>query len=213
MPDRTDLVRELTAEHRAVDALFDAVRATPPGDPRRGRLAAEAAARLARHGAAEERYLYPAVRRYLPDGAAWAERLADRSRLDGVLRDLDGRAPGDPAFTGLLVALVEEATAHALEHEQRLFPRLTAACPPDVLRDLGERVRAARRAPAAAVGPAPRGSWAGRLLRRLFGMAVVAGQPFQGRLEEELGQRAALEPPAPGPDQHAGPGRTASAAK
>ncbi|MFI0739159.1 hemerythrin domain-containing protein [Streptomyces sp. NPDC021100] len=172
MPERPDLIGELTAEHRAIDALFDGIRAAAPGSPERKGLADDVTARLTRHAEAEERHLHPAVRRYVADGSAWVEReLADHGRIDGILREVADRGPEDPLFTRSLVSLVEEVSLHVLEEEERLFPRLRAGCPPDVLRDLGGRVRADRRAPAVPVSPPPHGTWGARLLRAVLGTA------------------------------------------
>ncbi|MGI5341263.1 hemerythrin domain-containing protein [Streptomyces sp. CA-181903] len=177
MPERPDLIGELTAEHRAIDALFDGIRAAAPGSPERKGLADDVTARLARHAKAEARHLHPAVRRYVPGGSAWVEReLADHGRIDGILREVAGRGPEDPLFTRSLVALVEQVSLHVLEEEQRLFPRLRAGCPPDVLRDLGGRVRADRGAPAVPVGPPPRGTWGARLVRAVLGAAPSGGR-------------------------------------
>ncbi|EMF01487.1 hemerythrin domain-containing protein [Streptomyces mobaraensis NBRC 13819 = DSM 40847] len=172
MPERADLIGELTAEHRAIDALFDGIRAAPPGGPERKRLADDVTARLTRHAEAEERHLHPAVRRYVADGAAWVEReRADHGRIGGILREVADRGPEDPLFTRSLVSLVEQVSLHVLEEEQRLFPRLRAGCPPDVLRDLGGRLRADRVPPTVPVGPPPHGTWGARLLRAVLGTA------------------------------------------
>ncbi|MFG2177589.1 hemerythrin domain-containing protein [Streptomyces abikoensis] len=157
-PAEADLIGELTADHLKVQRLFERVRAAAPGGTERKELTERAAIELVRHGALEKQHLYPAVREHLPGGAEWEEReLAEHADIERVLAELERREPAEEEFDLLLLALVERVTAHVLEEEQRLFPRLQAVCPAEVLRELGEKVRAGRAtAPTRPRPPAPR---------------------------------------------------------
>ncbi|MEV5510796.1 hemerythrin domain-containing protein [Streptomyces orinoci] len=146
MPPNADLITELTADHRVVQRLFDRIRAAPPGSAERGELVERVTMELVAHSAVEKEHLYPAVRDHLPDGAGWVEReLADHDRVERILRELEELEPGDEEFARLLPLLVAQVTTHVLEQEQRLFPRLGARCPTEVLAELGEKVRRSRR--------------------------------------------------------------------
>ncbi|MFC5720993.1 hemerythrin domain-containing protein [Streptomyces gamaensis] len=157
MPHNTrdaDLIGELTADHRKVRRLFDRIRAAPPGSTARKELADQVTAELVRHGAVEEKHLHPALRRHLPRGARWCEQdLADHAAIERVLRELGQQQPGEAEFDHLLVELITRVTAHTLDEEQRLFPRLQAACPAELLRELGEKTRTDR--PTAPARPRP----------------------------------------------------------
>ncbi|MFI9722180.1 hemerythrin domain-containing protein [Streptomyces sp. NPDC052396] len=146
MPPKADIIGELTADHRVAQRLFDRIRSAPPGSAQRGELVERVTMELVGHTAVEKEYLYPAVRDHLPDGARWVEReLAGHDRVERILRDLEHLEPGDEEFARLLPLLVAQVTAHLLEQEQRLFPRLGARCPAPVLAELGEKVRRSRR--------------------------------------------------------------------
>ncbi len=186
MPDDTQdsgIIGELAADHRAVQQLFDRIRAAAPGSAERKDLADRVTIDLVRHGAVEKEHLYPAVRRYLPRGTAWADRgLANHAGIERVLKELDQRRPDDEEFGGLLVELVTLVTAHSVEEEQRLFPLLQAVCPAAELRELGEKVRADRpTAPTRPRPPAPQAESAGP--------AVLPGTGLLDRVRDVLTRR------------------------
>ncbi|MFD8542907.1 hemerythrin domain-containing protein [Streptomyces sp. NPDC059649] len=140
-----DIIEELTADHRAVQRLFDRIRAAAPGSAARKALVEQVSAALVRHSVAEKEHLYPAVRDYVAHGRRWAEKeLSDHERIEELLHDLAQREPQDEDFTALVLALSTQVTSHILDEEQRLFPRLQATCPADTRQELGERIRRAR---------------------------------------------------------------------
>ncbi|MEU6328538.1 hemerythrin domain-containing protein [Streptomyces sp. NPDC047049] len=140
-----DVIAELTADHRAVQRLFDRIRAAEPGSATRKALVEQVSAALVRHSVVEKEYLYPAVRDYVAHGGRWAEKeLSDHERIEELLHDLEQREPQDEDFTVLLLTLSTRVTSHILDEEQRLFPRLQATCPADTRQELGEKVRRAR---------------------------------------------------------------------
>ncbi|MFF4159266.1 hemerythrin domain-containing protein [Streptomyces sp. NPDC001678] len=146
-PSDADLIGELTADHLKAQRLFERVRAAAPGSAERKELTERATVELVRHGALEKEHLYPVVRERLPGGAEWERRgLADHAGIERVLEELERREPAEKEFDRLLLVLVDRVTAHALEQEQRLFPRTQAVCPAELLRELGGKVRAGRAA-------------------------------------------------------------------
>ncbi|MEU0084504.1 hemerythrin domain-containing protein [Streptomyces sp. NPDC006274] len=147
MGHEADIIEELTADHRAVQRLFDQIRAAAPGSHARKELVEQATIELVRHSTVEKEYLYPAVRDHVVDGDQWADReLADHAEVEQLLRELDETGPDDARFVPLTLSLMTLVTDHVREEEQRLFPRLQALCPPDLLQRLGDRVRTARKA-------------------------------------------------------------------
>lgn len=147
MGHEADIIEELTADHRAVQRLFDQIRAAAPGSHARRELVEQATIEFVRHSTVEKEYLYPAVRDHVVDGDQWADReLAGHAEVEQVLRELDETGPDDDRFVPLTLSLMALVTDHVREEEQRLFPRLQALCPPGLLQQLGERVRTARKA-------------------------------------------------------------------
>ncbi|AEW99429.1 hemerythrin domain-containing protein [Streptantibioticus cattleyicolor] len=181
--ERADVIAELSADHRGVQRLFDRIRSAAPGSAERGDLVAEVTVELVRHSEAEREYLYPAVRERVVGGAALADKeLADHARVERVLDALTHREPDDPDFDELLLTLVTEVTEHATDEEQRLFPKLLAVCPPGTLRELGEKVRSAKRtAPTRPHPGAPDTPPVNKL--------VAPGTAVSDRLRDLLGRR------------------------
>ncbi|MFI2645793.1 hemerythrin domain-containing protein [Streptomyces sp. NPDC018610] len=142
MDSRSGVVGELTADHARIRALFDRIRSAPPGGAERSALVERVSVALVRHSVAEKAHLYPAVRRFLPDGDGWAERgLREHREIGELLAALEAADPEGEEFTELLLSVVVRATRHTVEDEQLLFPRLQALCPPEILRELGAKVR------------------------------------------------------------------------
>ncbi|MFF8605679.1 hemerythrin domain-containing protein [Streptomyces sp. NPDC015346] len=137
-----NVIQELTADHREVDALFAQIDALAAGDAERRVLADRLTMELVRHAVAEEQHLYPAVRRYVDDGDDLADKeIADHGEVERLLKDLERCDPDDAAFGTLVAQVRENVTAHVRDEEDRLFPLLADACPPALLDELGEKVR------------------------------------------------------------------------
>ncbi|MEU5085301.1 hemerythrin domain-containing protein [Streptomyces sp. NPDC021356] len=144
MDSRSGIVDQLTRDHQRIRGLFDRIRSARPGSGERSALVERACAELVRHTVVEKAYLYPAVRRYLPDGDRWAEReLSAHQELEELLVDLEAAAPDGEEFGQLLLTVVTRTTEHIVEEEQLLFPRLQALCPAEALRELGAKARTA----------------------------------------------------------------------
>ncbi|WP_052863214.1 hemerythrin domain-containing protein [Streptomyces niger] len=141
-----DVIQELTTDHREVTELFGRIEGAAPGSDERKRLADELTIELVRHSVAEEQHLYPAVRKHLPDGDALAdEEIADHSRVEQLLKDLEKTGAEHPDFSHLVVKLRVEVSEHVRDEEGRLFPQLRDACPQEELDALGEKIRSAKK--------------------------------------------------------------------
>ncbi|MFG3497786.1 hemerythrin domain-containing protein [Streptomyces sp. NPDC047928] len=217
MDPEPDLIQELTADHGRIQRLFDRLRASEPLGARRAELVARAVRAIALHLDIESRCLAPVVRQEPADGDRPADggRPADRAdradqadagragraeygdyaehaALARTLRALEAREPGGEEYGELLLSLVTRVTDHARHQEQRLFPRLQAVCPPDVLARYGREVRKLRAAHAAAPGPAAvRRGPAGRLRDRLRSAGPTPRASATGPLVPDEPDRAA----------------------
>ncbi|MFF7356358.1 hemerythrin domain-containing protein [Streptomyces filipinensis] len=141
-----NVIQELTTDHREVEEIFGRIEALPPGSKDRKDLADQATIELVRHSVAEEAYLYPAVREHVSGGDALADKeLADHAKAERIMKDLEGMQADDPRFDTTMAQLMSEIRSHLTDEENNLFPRLEAACPPDTLMDLGDKVRRAKK--------------------------------------------------------------------
>ncbi|WP_413116172.1 hemerythrin domain-containing protein [Streptomyces sp. CY1] len=126
-----DAITELAADHRELEDLFSQIELQPVDHPRRRELADRLTAELVRHTVAEEPHLYPAVRKHIPHGAAMADKeLADHTRAEAMLKDLEDLSVDDPRFNDTIAKLKLEVASHVREEEHELFPKLAATHPP-----------------------------------------------------------------------------------
>ncbi|WP_406251988.1 hemerythrin domain-containing protein [Streptomyces atratus] len=140
-----DVIAELAADHRELEALFEQIEVQPVDDPQRRVLADRLTAELVRHTVAEELHLHPVVRKHVPHGAALVDKeLADHAKVEQMLRDLEDRNVDDPQFNDVIAKLKFEVASHMREEEHELFPKLTAALPRERLAELGRLVRRAK---------------------------------------------------------------------
>ncbi|MER7838178.1 hemerythrin domain-containing protein [Streptomyces sp. NPDC096040] len=141
-----DVINELVTDHREVEELFGKIDGLPSGDKNRKIYADQATMELVRHSVAEEEYLYPAVREYLADGDAIADKeIADHSRAEQIMKDLESCEAGDPEFDRLIGLLMSEIRSHVADEERSLFPMLRLAATAEALDDLGDKVRQAKK--------------------------------------------------------------------
>ncbi|MEV4196307.1 hemerythrin domain-containing protein [Streptomyces toxytricini] len=141
-----DVIAELTTDHEEVAELFTNIEELPSGHPRRKDLVDRVTIELVRHSVAEEAYLYPAVREHVPSGGALADKeLEEHAAAERTMKELEGCDADDPRFDGLVRQLMAEIREHVADEEANLFPRLRAACSAETLRELGDKVRQAKK--------------------------------------------------------------------
>jgi hypothetical protein len=143
-PTGRSIIAVLSEEHLQIAALSAELAGAL--EPRKD-LADVVTATVTRHLSAEEQYLYPAVRRLLPDGESIAEReiehdteiLKNLALLETV--DTKGRS-----FQKLVSAIEEELRTHQRTCSHEIFPQLReTASEADLIR-LGNRVELAEEA-------------------------------------------------------------------
>lgn len=141
---RNDVTSVLVADHRAVDQVFGELESGNSPEERRA-LADHVIAELVRHSVAEEHYVYPAVRRSLPNGEQLADReLSEHAEAENTMKDLDGLDPTDPRFDQLLGQLISAIREHVEHEESELFPKLREHIGQADLQALAEQVLKAK---------------------------------------------------------------------
>ncbi|RJL32415.1 hemerythrin domain-containing protein [Bailinhaonella thermotolerans] len=148
MRDHGESVIEiLTTDHREVEGVFHRLENGRLDDPaERKNLAQQAIIELVRHSVAEEMYLYPATRKFVPNGDVIADReIADHAAAERVMKELETLEPDAPRFEPALRELMTEVRRHIQDEESNLFPLLVQHCDPEELLDLGRSVERAKK--------------------------------------------------------------------
>ena len=142
-PGGRDVLAILAEEHRQLSDLYSLLAAAASGgtDARLAELTSVLTATLTRHLSAEEQYLYPTVRRALPDGEhlARVEINADEA-IQHALRRL---VAGPPSDVRGLEEVGPALRLHIRRGENQLFPRLRETLTATELIRLGNRVEVA----------------------------------------------------------------------
>lgn len=95
-----DVVKEPETDHREVEERFAQIRLAT-GEARQA-LVDEVTIELVRHSAAEEAYLYPAVREHVPGGPRTADReVEDHARVERLLKDIESKDTDHAELTEL----------------------------------------------------------------------------------------------------------------
>jgi hemerythrin superfamily protein len=142
---RNDVIGVLTRDHRRFEELLSELSSTAEPQERR-RLADELTIQLLRHTAAEERHLYPAVRRQVPGGDVIADKeLTDHTEIDKLLQRLATTDPSGADFEPVVASLNDDMSEHIRDEEDYLFPSLADHFESEDLIQLGEQVESAKR--------------------------------------------------------------------
>lgn len=155
---RPDAIALLTADHAQVEGMFRQIEALPDGDARTA-LIRNVVRVISVHTAAEERVLYPAMRRAMPDGGQLVQQAIEEHRQAKEALAAIEAAESPAERDRQLVSLMATVRAHVHEEEIEMFPRLRASLAPAELDSLGPRLARARRLtathpPTAATPPA-----------------------------------------------------------
>ncbi|HEY3002196.1 MAG TPA: hemerythrin domain-containing protein [Kribbellaceae bacterium] len=138
-----DLITELVKDHDEVRAIFDRLSPTAAGPAdERAELVRRMTVELVKHSVAEEAYLYPLIRKVLPDGDRLADHeIEEHAEVERLLKDLEDLEPADPLYDEKLGKVIDDVRHHAREEEDVVFPQLRDECSPDELLELGDKVR------------------------------------------------------------------------
>jgi hemerythrin superfamily protein len=143
-PTTHDVVDILTTDHHEVLDLLTQIRSSTDAEERRD-LADVVISELVRHSVAEEMFVYPAMRRHLPDGdEAVAHDVEEHKELERTMKELEGVAADGPEFDRLLDELERILRDHVADEETEQFPQLRARIPQTDLTEMGRKVELAK---------------------------------------------------------------------
>ena len=127
-PQQHDIVDEIIADHRQVEAVFGEIENS--SDPsNRCELVEHVITELVRHSVGEEQYLYPTARNMLPDGEQVADHeLKEHAEAEEVMKELENTDEDDPKFDALVRTLIDDIRHHVADEESELLPKLRDAC-------------------------------------------------------------------------------------
>jgi hemerythrin superfamily protein len=179
----TDVIDELTSDHREALEILDRIPSITDPDQRRD-LADTAISEIVRHSVSEEMYVYPAMREYVPDGEQAVQHdTEEHQQLEEVMKQLEGVPASEPRFDALVGELTEKLRHHAHDEETEQFPQLRRYAPREELVKLREKVQRAKKL-------APTRPHPGAPHSELFHKTVGPGVGLVDRLRDKLTNRA-----------------------
>jgi hemerythrin-like domain-containing protein len=169
------VVDVLTADHRDITALIGEIWSVRDPMVRRD-LTDTAISELVRHAVAEEMYVYPAMRKYLPDGDKSVEHdVEEHKQLERAMKELEGLEVSSTEFDGTLRRLQYVLADHVQDDESEQFPQLRRAIPHEQLIEMAEKVQKAKK-----IAPAAPGRAQQRTVPQAGGAGRGHGRPPQG---------------------------------
>jgi hemerythrin superfamily protein len=178
-----DVIDLLISDHRDVTALIGEIWSVKDPMIRRD-LTDTAISELVRHAVAEEMYVYPAMRKYLPDGEKAVEHdIEEHKELEQTMKRLEAVDVSSAEFDTALRRLEELLADHVQDEESEQFPELRRQIPREELQELAGKVETAKKlAPTRPHPDAPNSE--------LFHKLVGPGVGLVDRLRDKLAGRA-----------------------
>ena len=178
-----DVVDVLTSDHRDVTALIGEIWSVRDPMVRRD-LTDTAISELVRHAVAEEMYVYPAMRKYLPGGdKAVQHDVEEHKELEQTMKKLEAVDVSSTQFDAALRELETVLADHIQDEEAEQFPELRRHVPQEELVELAGKVETAKKLAPTRPHPAAPNS-------ALFHKLVGPGVGLVDRLRDHLTGRA-----------------------
>jgi hypothetical protein len=152
-----DAIALLKADHHEVEQLFKRFEKAGDGAKKQKRkLVDQMIVELSKHAAIEEQVIYPWAREFV-DGVddTVLEALEEHHVAKWLLWELEDLSPEDERFDAKVTVMIENVRHHVKEEESDFFPDLRDVATRAELLELGDALRAAKRA--APTRPHPRG--------------------------------------------------------
>jgi hemerythrin superfamily protein len=178
-----DVIDVLTSDHRDVTALIGEIWSVQDPMIRRD-LTDTAISELVRHAVAEEMYVYPAMRKYLPDGEKAVEHdVEEHKEIERTMKELESVDVSSAEFDAALRRLEALLADHVRDEEAEQFPALRGRIPQEELTELAGKVETAKKL-------APTRPHPGAPNNELFHKLVGPGVGLVDRLRDKLSGRA-----------------------
>jgi hemerythrin superfamily protein len=178
-----DVIDILTSDHRDVTALIGEIWSVTDPMIRRD-LTDTAISELVRHAVAEEMYVYPAMRKHLPDGdAAVQHDIEEHEELERTMKKLEAADVSGAEFDAALRELEALLADHVQDEESDQFPELRRRIPQEELIELAGKVETAKKLAPTRPHPAAPNS-------EVFHKLVGPGVGLVDRLRDKLSGRA-----------------------
>jgi hemerythrin superfamily protein len=178
-----DVIDILTSDHRDVTALIGEIWTIRDPMIRRD-LTDTAISELVRHAVAEEMYVYPAMRKHLPDGEKAVEHdIEEHKELEQTMKRLESVDVSSPEFDEALRKLEALLADHVQDEETEQFPELRRRIPQEELTELAGKVETAKKL-------APTRPHPGAPNSEVFHKLVGPGVGLVDRLRDKLTGRA-----------------------
>ncbi|MBG0562645.1 hemerythrin domain-containing protein [Actinoplanes sp. NEAU-A11] len=182
-PQNGDVIDVLVADHRDVTALIANIRSVTDPMIRRD-LTDTAISELVRHAVAEEMYVYPVMKKYLPEGEKAVEHdIEEHKELEETMKRLEGLDVETSEFVQALNRLEDLLADHVQDEESEQFPELRRRVPAEELTELAGKVESAKKL-------APTRPHPGAPNSELFHKLVGPGVGLVDRLRDKLTGRA-----------------------
>ena len=177
-----DVIAELIIDHREVDEMLTQLQGEMSAEERQDTME-HVIAELVRHAVAEESYLYPAIEDRVPNGKAIADKeRADHHEVEQLLKQLEGEDPHAPESLPRITRVADLLRAHIADEEGNLFPALRQVYSEQELKNLGDKVRTAKKAAPTRPHPsAPRGEIARKTMGPMVGLVDRTRDLLTGR--------------------------------
>jgi hemerythrin superfamily protein len=178
-----DVIDVLISDHRDVTALIGEIWTIKDPMIRRD-LTDTAISELVRHAVAEEMYVYPAMRKHLPDGEQAVQHdIEEHKELEQSMKQLEGVDISTAEFETALRRLESVLADHVRDEESEQFPELRRRVPQEELTELAGKVETAKKlAPTRPHPSAPNSE--------VFHKLVGPGVGMVDRLRDKLTGRA-----------------------
>jgi hemerythrin superfamily protein len=144
-PVDQDVVDILTTDHHEVLDLLQQIKITTDAEERRD-LADTVISELVRHSVAEEMYVYPAMKKYLPEGDEAVDHdVEEHKELEQTMKKLESVDAQSGEFAQLLGELEDILRDHVSDEENEQFPELRVQVPREELIEIGGKVENAKK--------------------------------------------------------------------
>jgi hemerythrin superfamily protein len=140
----TDIIELVLQDHHAVAALFDKLQAATSADDQTA-LFEQVKDALEHHASAEEKVLYPRVRKEVPDGREESkDAIEEHDQIRGSLKEVEEHEAGTELFTLAVTQLVATTKHHVGVEESELLPDFRKNSEASEREELGRRFEEAK---------------------------------------------------------------------